>query len=165
MRRVLIALAAVAVLGVVNVSIARREAQLASGTPVLLELQPADPRALMQGDYMRLAYRIVRDAFPDRVAIPAYGDGRIVVATDAHGVGRFVRLDDGTPLATGEMRLRYRVRAGDVKFATNAWFFEEGRGADFARARFGEFRVADDGEMILVRLRDKDYAELPPSPR
>lgn len=160
MRKALIALFTVALLAIVDFGIARREAQIASGMPVLLELQPVDPRALMQGDYMRLSYRIVRDAFPDRVAIPAYGDGRIVVAPDARGVGHFRRFDDDTPLAPGEIRLRYRVRAGDVKFATNAWFFEEGHGADFAKARYGEFRVADSGEMLLVRLRDKDFGEL-----
>jgi uncharacterized membrane-anchored protein len=160
MRKLAIALATVAVLALVNVGIAHRASQVASGTPVVLELQPVDPRALMQGDYMRLSYRIVRDAFPDRVAIPAYGDGRLVVAPDARGVARFVRFDDGAPLAAGEVRLRYRVRDGDVRFATNAWFFEEGHGADFAPARYGEFRVAPDGEMLLVKLRDKDLAEL-----
>jgi uncharacterized membrane-anchored protein len=160
MRKLAIALATLAVLAVVDVGIAHREALVATGTPVLLELQPVDPRALLQGDYMRLSYRIVRDAFPDRVAIPSYGDGRVVVAPDAKGVAQFVRFDDGKPLAIGELRLRYRVREGDVKFATNAWFFQEGHGADFAGARFGEFRVAPDGEMLLVRLRDKDLGEL-----
>ena len=161
MRKWMIALVAVALLAVIDAGIAARETQLASGTPVLLELAPVDPRSLMQGDFMRLSYRMVRDAFPDRVAIPPYGDGRMVVTLDARGVGHFMRFDDGAPLGAHEVRLRFRVRAGDVKFATNAYFFEEGRGADFTGARYGEFRVADDGEMILALLRDEDLRELP----
>jgi uncharacterized membrane-anchored protein len=160
MRKLAIALATLAVLAVVDVGIAHRESQVASGTPVILELVPVDPRALLQGDFMRLSYRIVREAFPDRVAIPAYADGHVVVAPDGRGVAQFVRFDDGTALKPGELRLRYRVREGDVRFATNAWFFEEGHGADFAGARYGEFRVAPDGEMLLVKLRDKDLGEL-----
>jgi uncharacterized membrane-anchored protein len=156
----MIALVTIALLAVIDVGIAGREAQLASGTAVLLELAPVDPRSLMQGDFMRLSYRVVSDAFADRVAIPQYGDGRMVVTLDGRGIGRFCRFDDGTPLGAHEVRLRYRVRAGDVKFATNAYFFEEGHGADFTGARYGEFRVADNGEMILALLRDKDLGEL-----
>jgi hypothetical protein len=112
MRKWMIALAAVALLAVIDAGIAARETQLASGTPVLLELVPVDPRSLIQGDFMRLSYRVVRDAFPDRVAIPQYGDGRMVVTLDARGVGHFIRFDDGAPLGAHEVRLRYRVRAG-----------------------------------------------------
>ena len=134
---------------------------------MLLELVPVDPRSLMQGDFMQLSYRAVGDAFADRRqgAVRAT-DGRIVVAVDERGIGRFVRMagEDGTPLAAGEVPLRYRVRGNDIKFATNAYFFEEGHGADFSTARYGEFRVATDGEMILTGLRDKDLRALVQKP-
>ena len=68
-------------------------------------------------------------------------------------VATFVRIDDATPLAP-ELRLRYRWRAGEPKFATNAFFFEEGTGERYAGARYGEFRVGPDGESILTGLRD-----------
>jgi uncharacterized membrane-anchored protein len=58
------------------------------------------------------------------------------------------------PLAEREPRLRYRVRDGRVRLVTNAWFFEEGQGERYAAARFGEFRVDDDGEALLARMRD-----------
>jgi len=166
MRRWVIAIAALCVLAVVNTGIWQRERQLQTGKVVLLELVPVDPRSLMQGDYMRLSYRAIGDAFPDRVKSPPGEDGRIVVAVDERGIGRFVRLagDDGAPLAAGEVPLRYRVRGSDIKFATNAYFFEEGHGADFSTARYGEFRVAADGEMILTGLRDKDLHALVQKP-
>jgi uncharacterized membrane-anchored protein len=159
MRKWLIAVSTVVVLAVINAGIWQREAQLQSGTIVLLELAPVDPRALMQGDYMRLAYHVARDAFPDR-AVSAPADGRIVVAVDDRNVATFRRRDDGAALAANELALRYRRRGTELKFATDAYFFEEGHAADFAGARYGEFRVAGNGEMILVGLRDKDLQPL-----
>lgn len=156
MRRAVAAAAAVAILGAVNWSIASREAILDSGKVVLLELAPVDPRSLMQGDYMALRYRIANDAFPGKTIA---ADGHLVVAVGADGVAKFARIDDGSALAPGEVRLRYRWRDG-LKFATNAYFFEEGTASRYSAARFGEFRVGGDGEMILTRLRDANRKPL-----
>jgi uncharacterized membrane-anchored protein len=87
-------------------------------------------------------------------------DGRLVVVLDERRVGDFRRLDDGSPLAADEALLRYRVRNGQLRFATNAFFFEEGRAKDYENARFGEFRVAPDGELLLTRLRNAELAVL-----
>ena len=151
MRKAIVALAALAILAAVNVTIASRETILASGRVVLLELAPVDPRSLMQGDYMALRFRLGNDAFGSaRGAHPA--DGHVVVAIDAEGVGKFARIDDGSPLRAGEARLRYRWRDGP-RFGTNAYFFEEGEASRYAGARYGEFRVSDNGEAILTGLR------------
>jgi len=157
-RKAVVVLAALLILGIVNWSIASREAMLATGRVVLLELAPVDPRSLMQGDYMALNYRIANLAFGSaRGAHPA--DGYLIVGADADGVAAFRRFDDGAPLAPDEVRLRYRWRDGP-KFATNAFFFEEGTATRYARARYGEFRVSDDGDMILTGLRGEDRRPL-----
>jgi uncharacterized membrane-anchored protein len=153
MRKTLVVLAGIAVLAAVNWGIHAREQLLASGRVVLLELAPVDPRSLMQGDYMALRFKVAGDAFGRGVA-ERNGNGHIVVQVGDGDVGTFRRFDDGTPLASSEARMRYRVRNGVPKFATNAFFFEEGHANDYAKARFGEFRVAPDGEAILTRLRD-----------
>jgi uncharacterized membrane-anchored protein len=155
MRKVIVVLAALVLLIAVNVGIAGREKLLADGQVVLLELAPVDPRSLMQGDYMALRYAIASQAMR-----PDQGDGRIVATLDPHGVARFKRFADAGPVAAGEVLLRYRVRGGAVKFATNAFFFQEGTAARYERARYGEFRVAPDGDMILTGLRGPDYAPL-----
>jgi uncharacterized membrane-anchored protein len=152
MRKALVVLAGIAVLSAVNWGIYAREQLLVSGRVVLLELAPVDPRSLMQGDYMALRFKVADDAF--RRVVSERGDGYVIVQLGDGDVGSFRRFDDGTPLAAGEARLRYRVRNGLPKFATNAFFFEEGHASDYAQARFGEFRVAPDGEAILTRLRD-----------
>src|SRR5690606_25902471 len=99
-----------------------RERHLTDGEIVLLELAPVDPRSLMQGDYMALRFQVEQDAFGFGPAAPA-ADGHLVVRLDEHRVAGYRRRDSGAPLAADERRLRYRVRDGRVKFATNAFFF------------------------------------------
>ena len=157
MRRAGIILGAVLVLAAANYTIYDKEQLLAHGRVVLLQLAPVDPRSLMQGDYMALRFQAVIDAFPfdSRRTLPA--DGRVVLALDERGVGKFMRIDNGQALAANEIAIRYRLRDGQPKVATNAFFFQEGHADRYARARYGEFRVAADGDTILTGLRDDKY--------
>src|SRR5262245_17979640 len=158
MRRQLAIAAGVLFLVVINLVIFGREQLLATGRVVLLELAPVDPRSLMQGDYMALRFSTA-DAIGsarDKTLV----DGRIIVSVDERGIGRFVRRDNGEPIAEREVAMRYRVRDGRVKFATNAFFFQEGRAADFQSARYGEFRVASSGDLLLTGLRGKNLEPL-----
>lgn len=149
------------VLAVPGALVAGKERLIAVGEPVLLELAPRDPRSLMQGDYMALRFRLEVDAF-GRGRHDELEDGRLVVKVDERGVGRFARRDGGEPLAADERRLRYRVRNGRVKFATNAYFFQEGHARYYAQARYGEFRVSNAGELLLTHLRGEDLERLGP---
>lgn len=165
-----LALVALAIiLGLVNWSIAAKERHLAQGQSVYLRLAPVDPRSLMQGDYVILRFEVA-----DRVyaALPktqseggwrqqvAAADGHVVVSLDEQGVGHFVRLDQGEPLQPDEVRMRYRVRSGEVKFASNAFFFEEGRGDEYAGARYGEVRVDRNGDLLVTALHDGAISRL-----
>ncbi len=147
------------ILALANYSIHSRERLLSEGDVVLLQLAPVDPRSLMQGDYMALRFKIANNV-RSSLASEERRDGHIVLAVDAKRIGTFARLDDGTPLAGNETRLRYRVRNGLTKFATNAFFFQEGDAGLYRRARYGEFRVADDGEAILTGLRNQQLVTL-----
>ena len=159
MRKALALLAGAIVLAAVNWTIYSREQHLARGAVVLLELAPVDPRSLMQGDYMALRFKVEADAGP---ALVKSGDGHIVVRVDERGIGQYVRRFSGGVLAEREITLRYRVREDRVKFATNAFFFEEGTAQAYTAARFGEFRVAPSGELLLTGLRDEKLRRLGP---
>ncbi|MCC6213119.1 MAG: GDYXXLXY domain-containing protein [Burkholderiales bacterium] len=159
MRKAIAVLAGIVLLAAINWNIYGREQLLATGRVVLLELAPVDPRSLMQGDYMALRYRIENEAF-GRGRGKESADGRIVVRVGDRGVASFVRRDAGEPLAAGEALLRFRVRERRVKFATNAYFFQEGTAGQYARARYGEFRVAPDGEMLLTHLVGESFERL-----
>lgn len=170
-RRGIVATVTVVIaLGAVNLSIAHKERLLANGRVACLELAPVDPRSIMQGDYMSLNYRVADEITrlllrrgPERPWLPELepADGRAVVILDQRAVGTFARLDDGRPLVEGELPLRYRVRAGRLKFASDAFFFQEGTAAAYEGARYGCYRVGDDGEMLLTSLHDENLARLP----
>jgi uncharacterized membrane-anchored protein len=162
MRKAIAIAAGVVVLALANWTVAEREEQLADGRVVLLELAPVDPRSLMQGDYMALRFKAADDAFGRfaKVKDDVPVDGRIVVRIGERGVGSFVRRDAGGPLAAGEAALRYRIRDGRVKFATNAYFFQEGHARLYEAARYGEFRVAPNGEMLLTHMIGEKFERL-----
>lgn len=163
MRKAIAVAAGLVMLAAVNWGILGRERLLEQGTVVLLELAPLDPRSLMQGDYMALRFRVADEVLGrsrSRGRDQPAEDGRIVVKLDERGIGRFVRRDGGEPLAQGELALRYRMREGRVKFATNAFFFQEGQAQLYARARYGEFRVAADGDMLLTHMIGEKFERL-----
>lgn len=157
-RHLLLGIGLAVALVVINLGIASRERLLRDGDVVLLQLAPVDPRSLMQGDYMALDFAIaqdVRTALSDDVLADGHHDGYAVLALAADGTTTFVREQPGaSPLAPGEIALRYRLRGGELRIVTNAWFFPEGQAARYQPARYGELRVGADGEALLVALRD-----------
>ncbi|MCB1785087.1 MAG: GDYXXLXY domain-containing protein [Gammaproteobacteria bacterium] len=158
-RRALIVVSGLLALSVVHYGVYSRERLLNDGDTVLLRLAPVDPRSMLQGDYMALNFelaRAIREALGERDV----ADGRAVVGVEPSGIGGFRRLDDGRPLAADERLLRYRLRAGRVRLATNAYFFAEGTAHLYVPARYGEFRVAADGDAILTHLRDEHRVRL-----
>lgn len=164
MRKMIAAFVGFIILAGVNYTIYSREQLLHDGQIVLLELAPVDPRSLMQGDYMALDFAINRTAFS---TVPTEGlkDGNLVVSLDKNSVAQFKRFADNTPVSDDEVLLRYRIRDDQPKFATNAYFFQEGTSEQYVSARYGEFRVSDSGDMILTKLRDAQFTELGVTPR
>ena len=162
MRKAIAIGAGLLVLAAVNWGIFARERLLETGQVVLLEFAPVDPRSLMQGDYMALRFKVAGQVAANGRSAE---DGFVVVRPGDHGVAGFVRRDAGEPLAPGEARLRYRVREGSVKFATNAFFFEEGTANAYTRARYGEFRVAPGGDMLLTHLVNETFERMGPTAR
>ena len=178
MRIKIALIAAVLMLALVNYAIFQKEQLLQEGRVVYLELAPVDPRSLMQGDYMALRYAIARDlsrllsqdrspnadsSWDDQLAAT---DGRIVVELDEQSVARLVGLEQGSRLKTNQLYMQYRVRDGEVKFATNAFFFQEGDGELYETARYGRFRVDQAGQLLLTGMMDADLkllGERPPS--
>lgn len=137
---------------VANVGIWQKERLIAQGTPVFVELAPADPRSLMQGDFMTLRFRLGADV--GDVGLLSTPRPRVVARRDARGVATVLRLHaDGTPTAPDELLIELTPKNGHWTLVTDAWFFREGEAARWAAARYGEFRVAPDGRALLVALR------------
>ena len=90
-------------------------------------------------------------------------DGYVVVRLDERNIGSFKHLHKDQALSENEILMRYRVRAGAVKFATNAFFFQEGHGNYYEPAKYGQFRVDDGGELLLAAMFDENLKKLGPA--
>ena len=148
--RILIAFGALLVLGAVNYSILAKESIKRDGVVVYLDLMPVDPRSILQGDYMTLRFRLAQDIRSTVKPLPPEGGTDLApVNITNRKVGSLARAGEA-----GNVRIRYRIRKGEVWLGTNAFFFEEGKDARYATARYGEFRVdPTSGEAVLVGLR------------
>lgn len=149
--RLLSILGALLVLVSVNYGIFSKERIIRCGETIYLELLPVDPRSLMQGDYMALQFRLAAAISESGSAAMA---GNAPLQLDARRVASL-----GTDAQA--LRVRYRVRSGQIWLGTNAYFFAEGTAQRYAGAKFGEFRLdRDSGEAILVGLCDADLRPL-----
>lgn len=162
-RWIMIAWALTLALAVVG--IAGKEKLLARGDTVYLRLAPVDPRSLMQGDYMALNFAIGTPIRAARQEGPERRDGVAVIRLNANKEASFVRLHGDEPLAPDERLLRFQTveaRWGvtQVQVSTDAYFFQEGQGERFEKARYGEFRVDGSGQALLVGLRGEGMEPL-----
>ncbi|WP_370680296.1 GDYXXLXY domain-containing protein [Comamonas sp. GB3 AK4-5] len=147
-------LGAALVFGLVNWDVARKEAVIAKGQPILVPLVPVDPRSIMQGDYMSLRFDLpyeVTQALDQQFAATA----PVVASLDAQGQAQVLRLAQPGELAgAGEILLPLKRLKGQWVLVSDAYFFPEGQGERFEKARFGDFRVLPDGRALLVGLAD-----------
>ncbi|MDY0205249.1 MAG: GDYXXLXY domain-containing protein [Pseudomonas sp.] len=160
MRKWLILLFLPLILGVINFGIWQNEQLIEYGENVFLELAPVDPRSLMQGDYMALRFAMA-DAI--RQKISSNNDtitSSVIVQLDTQKRASLVALDQQQPLQDGQLRLQFRLRNGQIKFATNAFFFQEGTGRIYEKAQYGLFRVGEKGKLILTHLVDAELQKI-----
>jgi uncharacterized membrane-anchored protein len=139
-----------------EVQIAKKEKTLRSGTVMLLELAPVDPRSLMQGDDMVLRYAIA-----NVTGAAVARDGKLVVTLDENSVARFKRVHSAEqPLAEGEHLLRYRKRGRGIRLGAESFFFQEGHAQYYRGAKYGELRVTETGDSVLMGLRGQNFERL-----
>ena len=156
-------------------SVQKMETVLADGRTILLSLAPVDPRALLMGDYMDLRYIVNTDIRAALSKARAARDGGNASQTKSRAENTaaegfavlsivnepvpqgasFIRLDDGKPLLPEEFLLAYKVRGHTVATVATAFYFQEGTARQYEKARFGQFKVADNGKTVLVGLCDK----------
>ena len=165
-RWIVVVAGLVLILGLANWQIAQKRAVIADGQVLLLELRPADPRSLIQGDYMALA--LADAAMPSTTVVEGLPyRGTVILSLDENRVGRYARLDDGSPVQAGELRLQYRRhqdwRGARLDYGAQSFFFQGGDAAVYEGARYAILRVADDGSTVLTDLAGEDRAAIKPS--
>ena len=157
------------VLAILNFGIYRKELFIETAEEVYFELAPVDPRSLMQGDYMRLNYRIIENLRKEFTRMRSAGEieipdaGKIVVRLDERRIAFFKSLWDGTPLAEDERLLHYSgSNRWRVHIGSESFFFEEGQGEAYEKARYGVFKLGKDGRTILRALADENLVRIQP---
>lgn len=159
LRYGLIALGALAIAGLFGSQIKTLETIKAEGETVLLDLRPVDPRALMMGDFMALAYTEEQPSGLGRDIAPS---GEFILTLDENRVGTFTRVADDGTLAENEIRLNYIRRRFGVTFGAPRYYFQNGTAELYEAGEYGIFKVAPSGRAILVGLADADFKEIIP---
>lgn len=159
-----IALSLLLTLVAANGSIWQKEQLIQHGQAVFVPLAPADPRSLMQGDYMTLNFlpRFSANAPEldmDREAFN-FEHPRMVFKRDAQGILSAQGPDQGQALAADEVAIQLVPKNGRWIVVTDAFYFKEGEAERWAAARFGEFRVDASGKALLVGLRGEGLKPL-----
>ncbi|MFK5890741.1 MAG: GDYXXLXY domain-containing protein [Flavobacteriaceae bacterium] len=136
-----------------NNSIVKKETLLSNGKLILLELAPVDPRSLMQGDYMRLRYKISQNVGYDSIS----KRGFCVVKLKPNGVAEKVRLQkEELPLNEGEYLIEYTSEYFSINIGAESYFFQEGESDKYGKAKYGGIKVDASGNSLLIGLYDKD---------
>ncbi len=132
-----------------------KERLLGSEKILYLKLVPVDPRSILQGDYMNLRYELARKV-PESELVQ---QGTLVIYVDELGIGHYLKMDDGNALQVNQLRLNYKYH-GEFKLGAENYFFQEGSSHCLELAEYAELRVNDDGDSLLVGLRDHEMRPL-----
>ena len=130
-----------------------------NGERILIELRPADPRALFLGDYMALRYD--PDAMPNsngaRKNKQTLRKGLAVIRLDNDGVVSFVRLaSEDETLKNDERLIRYSRQRWRYSYGGERYYFQSGTAERYQDADYGEFRLMPDGRVLLSGLADEN---------
>ncbi len=149
---IIILLNLVILLVLFNDSIVEKENLISDGELILLELAPIDPRSLMQGDYMRLRYEISDNTNYDSISKRGY----CVVQLKPNGIARRVRIQNGkTPLNDNEHLIEYTSGKWSMNIGAESFFFQEGEGEKYEKAKYGGIKVDNQGNSLLIGLYDE----------
>lgn len=151
LHRLAIAAAVLLVLATAGVAIAQFEHTLKTGHVVNIALAPLDPRSIMQGDYMALAYAIDRE-LPEDAAQYKYA----WLSVDTKQRAALHSLSNSLPQEPKLVAVLLRRRDRIVSVGPNAFFFAEGTGALYEQAPYGRLRVDASGKALLVSLLDEN---------
>jgi uncharacterized membrane-anchored protein len=178
MRAIVFWLTLALILLALNGTIARRQGLLSpgAGTTMRLKLATYNHDYFVRGNVLTLHFEVAQQVSPYLSPIqppsgPPAGaapapklepSGFLVVTLDANQVASFVRVHAGEPLQPGEHLLRYRLSNTWLTVGADSFTCESGHEVYYAAALYAEFRVAPNGDCVLVRLLDPKFKPLGP---
>ena len=134
--------------------------RVTSGESILVKVVPVDPRDLLRGQYLRLAYTFSRPWDSTAAQVPAPNDAPVWVVLkpeEQFHVPVRLSLERPVTLGPGEVALRGRARYGGFIFGVEQYFVPEGTETPPVRDLAVRLRVTASGtaqiEQVYVQGR------------
>lgn len=146
-------------LSILSVQVIKSEIILQQGETVILELQPIDPRSLIQGDYVMLAYTVGNLEIPNGMHNERVN---MVLRKDETNVYQYAGYyhhhkkwnKDYQPEAEDVIITGRYNGDNQVHFGIESYFVPEGTGLEVEEnAKFAIVKVAKDGNSILESVQ------------
>ncbi|WP_151744682.1 GDYXXLXY domain-containing protein [Acinetobacter calcoaceticus] len=150
--------------------IAKNEWHLYHSKSIFIELKPVDPRSILQGDYMALAYELNLQT-PKPLAekenetlnqrIFNYASIHAKVSLDSHNKVIRTILEPNNLSAEQTLILKNPENRYQALYpASRSFLFAEGLAQCYQKAKYAEFKVNTKGEAILFDLRGEGLQPL-----
>lgn len=115
---------------------------IASARTVYFKTVPADPRALLTGDYMLLSYEVEGSRWGHKQPLTVY-----------IGPDNIARKEGpGEPLVIQASALRYRL--------PHQFYFQEGTGKQYENAAYAQMALLPNGSFLIKALTDENLQPL-----
>lgn len=147
--------------------IVKHEHHLKNSQSMFISLAPVDPRSLLQGDYMTLNYELFfspdDETFDDKqLSEDSHVQAWVVLDEQRKVIKTVLSQQD---LVNGEIAFplilnnRTHYRSG-LYPATKSFMFAEGLGDCYQKATYAEFKVDNQGKLLLANLVGDDLQSL-----
>ncbi|MCU4348805.1 GDYXXLXY domain-containing protein [Acinetobacter lactucae] len=150
--------------------VVKNEWHLHHSKSIFIELKPVDPRSILQGDYMALAYELhlqslkalagseseaLEQVVFNRSSVPAK-----IILDSQNRVVRTI-LDINNSFAGQRLILKNPENRLQALYpASRSFLFAEGLAQCYEKAKYAEFKVNPKGEAILFDLRGEGLQSL-----
>ncbi|MFV5366621.1 GDYXXLXY domain-containing protein [Acinetobacter oleivorans] len=150
--------------------VAKNEWHLHHSKSIFIELRPVDPRSILQGDYMALAYELNLQSLKalagsesealDQVIFNHSSVPAKVILDSQNRVVRTI-LDSNNSFAGQSLILKNPENRLQALYpASRSFLFAEGLAQCYQKAKYAEFKVNTKGEVILFDLRGEGLQPL-----
>lgn len=157
MKKIFVVLNLLLLMIVFGYSVIKEEKNLKKAT-FYIKTVPADPRSLIQGDYMVLNYDIAESA---RMEIGNIRKGYIRIKINDLKIAEFIRIDEEyLPPSNNEISIQFQKNGSNIDIGVNSYLFQEGTGNKFQKAQYAEVIELKNGKLRLKNLLDKDFIKI-----
>jgi len=150
--------------------VVKNEWHLQHSKSIFIELKPVDPRSILQGDYMALAYELNLQSLKalagseskalDQVIFNHSSVPAKVVLDSQNRVVRTI-LDTNNSFTGQNLILKNPENRLQALYpASRSFLFAEGLAQCYQKAKYAEFKVNPEGEAILFDLRGEGLQSL-----